>query len=114
MTLTAFELCAGAGGQALGIKLAGFKHKSLADVAPDKNFTGVPRLTIPMVARLQGFPDDWQFVGKKTAAYRQVGNAFPPAVAHAVARQIMKVLSPVHQPGVVLPTVLRTDTGRIA
>jgi DNA (cytosine-5)-methyltransferase 1 len=41
-----------------------------------------------MCARVQGFPDDWQFFGKKTAAYRQIGNAFPPPVAAAVASRI--------------------------
>jgi DNA (cytosine-5)-methyltransferase 1 len=41
-----------------------------------------------MCARIQGFPDDWQFVGKKTPAYRQVGNAFPPPVAQAVSAEI--------------------------
>jgi DNA (cytosine-5)-methyltransferase 1 len=46
-----------------------------------------------MVARLQGFPDEWQFSGRKTAAYRQVGNAFPPPVAKAVASQIAEALS---------------------
>ena len=46
-----------------------------------------------MVARLQGFPDDWQFAGKKTAAYRQVGNAFPPPVAEAVARSIRATIT---------------------
>jgi DNA (cytosine-5)-methyltransferase 1 len=41
-----------------------------------------------MAARIQGFPDEWKFFGKKTAAYRQIGNAFPPAVAHAVSAKI--------------------------
>jgi DNA (cytosine-5)-methyltransferase 1 len=41
-----------------------------------------------MVGRVQGFPDAWAFSGGKTAAYRQVGNAFPPPVAGAVARRI--------------------------
>jgi DNA (cytosine-5)-methyltransferase 1 len=45
-----------------------------------------------MAAKLKGFPDDWQFTGGKTAAYRQVGNAFPPPVARAVAIQVRKCL----------------------
>jgi len=55
---------------------------------PPKSGDTMPRLTIKMVARIQGFPDGWEFYGKKTAAYRQVGNAFPPPVAQAVAEQI--------------------------
>ena len=62
------------------------------DEAPGPEFVGMPRLTVRMVARLQGFPDSWQFAGRKTAAYRQVGNAFPPPVAHAVAAQIRQCL----------------------
>jgi DNA (cytosine-5)-methyltransferase 1 len=46
-----------------------------------------------MVARLQGFPDSWQFYGRKTTAYQQVGNAFPPPVAKAVANNIRIALS---------------------
>jgi len=53
----------------------------------------MPRLTVRMVARIQGFPDNWIFAGKKTSSYRQVGNAFPPPVAAAVAGQIYKCLS---------------------
>jgi DNA (cytosine-5)-methyltransferase 1 len=46
-----------------------------------------------MVARLQGFPDDWHFTGRKTAAYRQIGNAFPPPVAQALGHAIAAALS---------------------
>jgi DNA (cytosine-5)-methyltransferase 1 len=51
-----------------------------------------PRLTLPMAAALQGFPADWRFAGRKTAAYRQIGNAFPPPVARAVALSIRAAL----------------------
>ena len=71
----------------------GVEGKSLADAAPPVDFIGMPRLTVAMVARLQGFPGDWHFAGKKTHTYRQVGNAFPPPVAHAVARQIKRAIT---------------------
>lgn len=66
----------------------GVNGKSLGNASPEKDFEGMPRLTIPMTARIQGFPDDWEFMGKKTASYRQIGNAFPPPVAKAVAEQL--------------------------
>lgn len=65
----------------------------VADDAPPRDFVGMPRLTVRMVARLQGFPDTWEFSGGKTAAYRQVGNAFPPPVAKAVALRLAKAIS---------------------
>jgi DNA (cytosine-5)-methyltransferase 1 len=71
----------------------GVNGKSVADCEPEKDFVGMPRLTVRMVARLQGFPDDWAFSGKKTSAYRQVGNAFPPPVACAVATRLASCLS---------------------
>jgi DNA (cytosine-5)-methyltransferase 1 len=71
----------------------GVDGMGLWDEAPPPGFSGMPRLTPRMTARIQGFPDQWQFFGRKTAAYRQIGNAFPPPVAAAVGRQIHAALS---------------------
>ena len=71
----------------------GVDGMGLWDEAAPRDFVGMPRLTPRMTARIQGFPDDWQFSGRKTAAYRQIGNAFPPPVAAAVARQIFSALA---------------------
>lgn len=71
----------------------GVDGMGIANEAPARDFVGMPRLTVRMVARLQGFTDDWKFSGKKTPAYRQVGNAFPPPVAEAVALKIHEAIS---------------------
>ncbi len=67
---------------------------SLAEEAPSPEHPAdAPfRLTLEMAAALQGFPADWHFVGRKTAAYRQIGNAFPPPVAKAVGHAIRSAI----------------------
>ena len=65
----------------------------IANEPPHPEFAGMPRLTVRMVARIQGFPDEWAFCGGKTASYRQVGNAFPPPFARAVASSIRACLT---------------------
>ena len=70
----------------------GVNGLGIADAPPTCDFSGDPKLTIDMVAKLQGFPDGWRFVGNKTRSYRQVGNAFPPPVARAVGTQLLDCL----------------------
>jgi DNA (cytosine-5)-methyltransferase 1 len=70
----------------------GVDGRALADAAPYKGFNGHPKLTVKMTALVQGFPPEWEICGKKTAAYRQVGNAFPPPVAQAIGSAIIKAL----------------------
>ena len=68
----------------------------VADLAPGPDAPAAlrPRLTCEMVTRLQGWQDDWgwRFSGRKTARYRQIGNAFPPPVAEAVGSAIRRAL----------------------
>ncbi|MGA8208290.1 MAG: DNA (cytosine-5-)-methyltransferase [Candidatus Dormiibacterota bacterium] len=76
-------------------RLMGVDGLGIADGPPDAETPAqfLPKLTVRMVARIQGFPDTWSFAGRKTAAYRQVGNAFPPPVANAVGLALRQVLT---------------------
>jgi DNA (cytosine-5)-methyltransferase 1 len=78
----------------------GVDGRGLADAppGPDAAPDHLPRLTLPMAAALQGFPADWTFWGRKTAGYRQIGNAFPPPVARAVGASIAAALEAGRQP----------------
>jgi DNA (cytosine-5)-methyltransferase 1 len=67
----------------------GVDGRTLAEEPPQPGHQGLVRLTVRMAAILQGFdPSDWEIVGRKTQAYRQVGNAFPPPVAKALGESI--------------------------
>ncbi|WP_460073365.1 DNA cytosine methyltransferase [Streptomyces sp. YKOK-I1] len=70
-----------------GLGVANEPHE-MKDVERDLFAAAGPKLTVTQAALIQGFDDDWKFSGRKTAAYRQVGNAFPPPVAKAVGEQI--------------------------
>lgn len=70
----------------------GVDGKGIANTAPEISFMGMPKLTPRMLARIQGFPDNWGFGKTKTRACRMIGNAFPPPVAKAVGEKIKECL----------------------
>ncbi|AJM76898.1 DNA cytosine methyltransferase [Rathayibacter toxicus] len=72
----------------------GVDGRGVADAAPtaEDSIDHLPKLTNPMVARIQGFDSEWRFTGRKTSVYRQIGNAFPPPVAEGVGTAIRHAL----------------------
>ncbi|MEU7424168.1 DNA cytosine methyltransferase [Streptomyces sp. NPDC040750] len=74
---------------------------TVADRVPGAEFRWDPAagrsgrvpLTVEQVALIQGFPPRWRIAGRKTARFRQVGNATPPPLARAVGEAIASTLS---------------------
>lgn len=78
--------------------LLGVDGRGVANTAPEAGWRPAvdragPKLTVDMVKRIQGFPDEWLITGRKTSRYQQVGNAFPPPVAEAIGTAIAGALS---------------------
>lgn len=80
----------------------GVNALGVADAPPpaSESLDHLPMLTTDMVARIQGWEDlwGWEFTGRKTSRYRQIGNAFPPPVAEAVGTAIHDALAHVGDP----------------
>ena len=49
-------------------------------------------LTVREYARIQSFPDDWEFEGSVAAQYRQIGNAVPVNLGYHIGRCIVAML----------------------
>lgn len=52
--------------------------------------------TVREYARIQTFPDDWNFIGPVSAQYKQIGNAVPVNLAKAVGLSIVEFLNKVY------------------
>ncbi len=83
----------------------GFDATGVPDLAPTQEQASkhgfLPALTLRMRARIQDFPDDWEFVGGKQAIARQIGNAVPSKLAQAVGLSLvaaMRGLNIDHEP----------------
>lgn len=50
-------------------------------------------ISVREAARLQSFPDGFQFTGAMNAAFRQIGNAVPPLMSEKIAGRLKKILS---------------------
>jgi DNA (cytosine-5)-methyltransferase 1 len=49
-------------------------------------------LTVREYARIQSFPDSWEFMGKMNSQYKQIGNAVPVNLAKAIGQSIIECL----------------------
>ena len=71
------------------------KLPSLTIDTGHRNYFHFKENRIPTVresARIQSFPDSFEFLGSKTSQYKQVGNAVPPLLAFQIATQIKRYL----------------------
>ena len=50
-------------------------------------------LTVREYARIQTFPDDWQFEGSLSDQYKQIGNAVPVNLAFAIGRSLIRLFN---------------------
>jgi len=54
-------------------------------------------LTVREYARIQTFPDDWNFEGDMSSQYRQIGNAVPVNLAYAIGRLLIRLFNDIER-----------------
>ena len=54
---------------------------------------GTRPFTVREYARIQSFPDDWQFEGSVSQQYKQIGNAVPVELAKAIGLSLIDLLN---------------------
>ncbi|QUI64879.1 DNA (cytosine-5-)-methyltransferase [Pseudoalteromonas sp. A22] len=54
-------------------------------------------LTVREYARIQTFPDTWEFSGPITAKYKQIGNAVPVNLAYSLGRSVIRLMNSIEE-----------------
>ena len=63
-------------------------------------------VTVREYARIQTFPDNWQFCGSLSAKYKQIGNAVPVNLAWAIGRAVMRLFNQIVD---IMPQAIATE-----
>ena len=77
------DMFAGAGGESTGLRQALEEAEVPYEIHAINHWE---------LARAQAFPDDYVFLGNKAEQTKQIGNAVPPVVPRAIARQYTEEL----------------------
>lgn len=89
----------GGGKTGIGRRLSWDEPSLTLTCAPAQNQTGrchpleTRPLTVREYARIQTFPDDWDFSGSLMSQYKQIGNAVPVNLAEAIGRSLVALLN---------------------
>lgn len=70
-------------------------------------------LTVREYARIQTFPDSWEFCGSQTSQYKQIGNAVPVNLGHAVGLSLVKLLNDIYSSDLKTELPITDSSGQI-